>query len=135
MTLISISELTDADKLPVNRLSPNKRKKGATEVVSAENGVDIQANHPLYGRASVLVPLVKKQDGWHIILTLRAKNMRHHAGEVAFPGGMWEEGDLTLVDTALRECEEEIAIPASNVSILLDFGLMGHHQKITLKNT
>ncbi|MFT6102672.1 MAG: 8-oxo-dGTP pyrophosphatase MutT (NUDIX family) [Granulosicoccus sp.] len=116
--LISISEVTDADNRHVNSLASSKLAKGSAGALSVGGGADAQKTHHLHGRASVLVPLVKKQDGWHIILTLRAKNMRHHGGEVAFPGGMWEEGDLTLVDTALRECEEEIAIPASNVSIL-----------------
>jgi 8-oxo-dGTP pyrophosphatase MutT (NUDIX family) len=72
----------------------------------------------LSGIASVLLPLVKKDDEWHILLTLRAKKMRHHGGEVAFPGGMWESGDNNLVDTALRECEEEVAIPSHAISVL-----------------
>jgi 8-oxo-dGTP pyrophosphatase MutT (NUDIX family) len=116
--LISISEVTDADNRHVNSLASSKLAKGSAGALSVGGGADAQKIHHLHGRASVLVPLVKKQDGWHIILTLRAKNMRHHGGEGAFPGGMWEEGDRTLIDTALRECEEEISIPASNISIL-----------------
>ncbi|MGS2716714.1 NUDIX hydrolase [Eionea flava] len=69
-------------------------------------------------QASVLVPLLKKADDYHLLLTLRAANMRHHAGEVAFPGGMWEVGDRHLVDTALRECEEEIAIPSADIHVI-----------------
>lgn len=69
-------------------------------------------------RASVLVPLLEKQGEWHVLLTLRAATLRYHASEVAFPGGMWEEGDRHLVDTALRECEEEIAVPVGAVTVM-----------------
>jgi 8-oxo-dGTP pyrophosphatase MutT (NUDIX family) len=117
-TLNTIPELTNADRLFDNFPSNNASATDAVKLYSAADITNTQKNHPLCGRASVLVPLVQKQDGWHIILTLRAKNMRHHGGEVAFPGGMWEEGDRTLVDTALRECEEEIAIAPSNVTVL-----------------
>jgi 8-oxo-dGTP pyrophosphatase MutT (NUDIX family) len=46
----------------------------------------------------------------HVILTQRAKHLNHHAGEVAFPGGMKEPGDQNLLATALRETEEEIGL-------------------------
>lgn len=69
-------------------------------------------------QASVLVPLIKKEGEYHLLLTLRAANMRHHAGEVAFPGGMWEVSDRHLVDTALREFEEEIAISSAEITIV-----------------
>lgn len=68
--------------------------------------------------ASVLVPLLQQGKDWHVLLTLRAENMRHHGGEVAFPGGVWEEYDDNLIATALRECEEEIAISAKNITVL-----------------
>ena len=71
------------------------------------------------GLASVLVPLFTHSDGEiHILLTLRSRELRHHAGEVAFPGGMWEHGDDYPIGTALRESHEEIALPASEVTIL-----------------
>lgn len=43
--------------------------------------------------------------------------MRRHAGEISFPGGRREPGDATLADTALREAQEEIGLPASAVTI------------------
>lgn len=70
------------------------------------------------GLASVLVPLLPVDNEWHILLTQRSSQLRHHAGEVAFPGGMWEEGDEFPVTTALRESEEEIALPRTAVSLL-----------------
>ncbi len=68
--------------------------------------------------ASVLVPLISIDGQWHILLTMRATSLRHHAGEVAFPGGLWEEGDRTPVDTALREAEEEISLSKDKVCVL-----------------
>jgi 8-oxo-dGTP pyrophosphatase MutT (NUDIX family) len=54
----------------------------------------------------------------HIILTERAKHLNHHAGEVAFPGGMKEPCDHNLLATALRETEEEIGLTSDKIELL-----------------
>lgn len=54
----------------------------------------------------------------HIILTERAKHLNHHAGEVAFPGGMKESCDQNLLATALRETEEEIGLTSDKIELL-----------------
>ena len=54
----------------------------------------------------------------HIILTQRAKHLNHHAGEVAFPGGMREPCDQNLLATALRETEEEIGLTSVKIELL-----------------
>lgn len=69
-------------------------------------------------RASVLIPLFYKGDELHVLLTVRNKNMSSHAGNVAFPGGMWEPGDIDDVATALREAQEEVGIQPSNIDIV-----------------
>lgn len=53
-----------------------------------------------------------------LIYTLRAKHLRKHPGEVAFPGGKWEPQDPNLLATALRETHEEVALPPAQVRIL-----------------
>jgi 8-oxo-dGTP pyrophosphatase MutT (NUDIX family) len=68
--------------------------------------------------AAVLVPLVLINDEWHLLLTLRSEGLRQHGGEVAFPGGMWEEGDTSPIATALRETQEEIALPMDKANVL-----------------
>lgn len=78
--------------------------------------------------AAVLVPLVKRPSGWHVILTRRTTALRHHAGQVAFAGGKRDPGDGSLVETALREAREEIGLPASGVEVL---GEAGCHQTVT----
>ena len=70
-----------------------------------------------YSRAGVLVPVTDSGDP-EIVLTLRASSMSTHSGQVAFPGGMREEQDKTLLDTALRETEEEIGLSRDKVEII-----------------
>jgi 8-oxo-dGTP pyrophosphatase MutT (NUDIX family) len=53
-----------------------------------------------------------------VVLIRRADHLRLHAGEVAFPGGKCDEGDTDAWHTALREAEEEIALPAPHVTRL-----------------
>ncbi|SLN24802.1 putative NUDIX hydrolase [Pseudoruegeria aquimaris] len=79
--------------------------------------------------AAVLVPLIGGQeDGLRLILTKRASGLKHHPGQIAFPGGKQDEGDATLTDTALREAREEIGLPPENVSIL---GELAPHETVT----
>jgi 8-oxo-dGTP pyrophosphatase MutT (NUDIX family) len=68
--------------------------------------------------ASVLVPLVVRDGGLTVLLTLRTAHLRSHAGHVAFPGGQADEGDDGPVDTALRETEEEVGIARAHVEVI-----------------
>ena len=52
--------------------------------------------------ASVLIAITDSKADPKIVLTQRAVNMNTHGGQVAFPGGRWEEGDQSLMHTALR---------------------------------
>jgi len=70
------------------------------------------------GEAAVLVPIVEYDGEKSLLLTKRAIHMRHHGGEVAFPGGMWELGDCFPVSTALREADEEVALRSNQVDVL-----------------
>ncbi len=67
--------------------------------------------------AGILVPLTRESDP-SIILTRRAQHMNTHQGQVAFPGGKYDETDASLVHTALRECHEEIGVAPSQVEVL-----------------
>jgi 8-oxo-dGTP pyrophosphatase MutT (NUDIX family) len=71
-----------------------------------------------YYPASVLILFTWNEDRWNILYTQRTEKVRDHKGQVSFPGGAWEEEDLCLKDTALRETLEEIGIPSSEISIL-----------------
>ncbi len=71
--------------------------------------------------AAVLVALIESHSGLDIVLTRRAKHLRHHPGQVSFPGGKWDKSDHTLLDTAVREAQEEIALPSEQLKILGTF--------------
>ena len=67
--------------------------------------------------AAVLVPLYLDRGELHAVFTKRRAELRRHAGEISFPGGRRDEEDATLVDTALREAEEEIGLPRDQVDV------------------
>ncbi len=60
--------------------------------------------------AAVLVPLVQRDDGLHVLLTRRTDHLRDHAGQISFPGGRTEAEDLDAEATARREAEEEVGL-------------------------
>jgi 8-oxo-dGTP pyrophosphatase MutT (NUDIX family) len=70
--------------------------------------------------AAVLAPLFTRGDPAqaHLVLTRRRADLRRHAGEISFPGGRMDAEDASLSDTALREAEEEIGLPRSEVVLL-----------------
>ena len=68
-------------------------------------------------RAAVLVPLFEEDGSAWVVLTRRAQHLRSHRGEVAFPGGRQDAGE-TLVEAALREAREEIALNTDDVEIV-----------------
>ena len=68
--------------------------------------------------AAVLLPIYYKQGQYHILLTKRTQKVKEHKGQISFPGGVYQEGDKTLLNTALRECAEEIGLMADEIEIL-----------------
>ncbi len=77
--------------------------------------------------AAVLVAITDRtQPG--LILTQRPDTMRHHAGQIAFPGGRVDPGDADEVAAALREAEEEIELPRAAVDLI---GTLDRYRTIT----
>ncbi len=66
--------------------------------------------------AAVLIGLVERPHGLQVILTKRAMHLRHHPGQISFPGGKVEKEDESVVHTALREAEEEIGLDPKYVT-------------------
>jgi 8-oxo-dGTP pyrophosphatase MutT (NUDIX family) len=60
--------------------------------------------------AAALVPIVLRPDRPTLLLTVRSRHLRQHAGQVSFPGGALESGDLDAAAAAVRETEEEVGI-------------------------
>jgi 8-oxo-dGTP pyrophosphatase MutT (NUDIX family) len=66
----------------------------------------------------VLVPLYRERERTHVVLTRRRADLRRHAGEISFPGGRRDGDDADLVQTALREAEEEIGLSRDQAHLL-----------------
>lgn len=78
--------------------------------------------------AAVLVGIMADPKGARLILTKRASHLKHHPGQIAFPGGKQESGDATLEVTALREAFEEIGLPSAQVRLI---GRLPAHETVT----
>jgi len=68
-------------------------------------------------QAAVLIPVVRREQPG-LLLTQRSARLRKHAGQVAFPGGAVDSSDASIIDAALREAEEEVAIPPESVEVI-----------------
>ena len=69
--------------------------------------------------AAVLIPLLRKNDAWYILLIRRTEMQNDiHSGQVAFPGGRCDPSDSSAEAAALRETHEEFGISPSDVQIL-----------------
>ncbi|ANO51306.1 CoA pyrophosphatase [Woeseia oceani] len=67
--------------------------------------------------SAVLIPIVERREGLTVLLTERAAHLKHHPGQISFPGGRMEQSDRDLQETALRETQEEIGVGPEHVSV------------------
>jgi len=91
-------------KQQVEKLLRNRKKKRIT-------GQDLKAS-------AVLIPLFYNQGQYHILFTERSDEVVFHKGQVCFPGGTQEPSDSSLLQTAVRESQEEIGLEAKDIEIL-----------------
>ena len=78
--------------------------------------------------AGVLVPLIERRSGVHLVLTMRAAHLATHPGQIAFPGGKRDVGDVDIAATALREAHEETGLSPDLVHVL---GHLPTHETVT----
>ena len=71
-----------------------------------------------FRNAAVLMMLVKREIGLHVLFTRRTAHLTHHAGQISFPGGRTEAADAGPIATALRETQEEIGLAATLVEVI-----------------
>ncbi|HTP76681.1 MAG TPA: CoA pyrophosphatase [Rhizomicrobium sp.] len=98
--------LTDPPALP---LTPKRSDYDLNPQNRPKEKVDLKP-------AAVLLPLVFRHEP-HVLLTQRTHHLTRHAGQVAFPGGRADPNDISLVETALRETQEETGIEPAFVTI------------------
>ncbi len=68
--------------------------------------------------AAVLVPVMRRGTELTVLLTRRADHLRSHKGQISFPGGRRDEEDTSSAATALREAQEEVALPPDSVEVI-----------------
>lgn len=69
-------------------------------------------------RAAVLIPLFKTASEYRILFTKRTDTVDAHKGQISFPGGKIEDEDVSPLETALREADEEIGLSRKDVTVL-----------------
>jgi len=62
--------------------------------------------------------IYRKQGEYFLLLTKRTEQVKEHKGQISFPGGAYQKEDGTLLNTALRECAEEIGLVAEKTGVL-----------------
>ena len=77
-----------------------------------------------YRKYSVLIPLVEKEDGIHLLFEIRSKHMRTQPGDVCFPGGRVDKTDSSKQYAALRETSEELGVDMKHVDNVLSLGCL-----------
>jgi 8-oxo-dGTP pyrophosphatase MutT (NUDIX family) len=67
--------------------------------------------------AAVLLPIIERPGGLTVLFTVRAPGLRHHAGQVSFPGGRLDPADPGPLEAALRESAEEVGLATELVEV------------------
>jgi 8-oxo-dGTP pyrophosphatase MutT (NUDIX family) len=91
--------------------------KGSPILLAGDNRDAVLGDQDIWVPAAVLVAVTDRDDPG-VILTQRTEHLRKHAGQIAFPGGRIDAGDSGAIEAALREAEEEIALPPSAVTVI-----------------
>jgi 8-oxo-dGTP pyrophosphatase MutT (NUDIX family) len=124
-------------RLPLFDLTPSAQQEWLARALARpapESARNMSDGFRLPGRegeprlAAVLVPLVNRPEGLHVLLTQRSVDLPDHPGQISFPGGRVEPEDPSLAAAALREATEEVGLPQERVSVL---GQLSDYETVT----
>lgn len=114
-----------------HRLTARLDPVGGAAARAARSDYDLNPDAPRPERnlrpAAVLAPVIARPDGATVLLTRRADTLASHTGQIAFPGGRLDPGE-TVVEAALREAREEVALDPGVVEVL---GLGDPYETVT----
>jgi 8-oxo-dGTP pyrophosphatase MutT (NUDIX family) len=68
--------------------------------------------------AAILLPIFCKREQFYILFIKRTATVKSHKSQICFPGGAYQEEDSTVLNTALRECREEIGLKVNTIEVL-----------------
>lgn len=109
-----MSNIADEVGQVISKLRGGFRRSYVAESI-CELGVEPSSSHIA---AAVLVPLIVRDEGLSVLLTLRSNHLHHHPGQICFPGGRIEASDASPTMAAIRETEEEVGLGADRLEIL-----------------
>ena len=114
---LPLSSLTDRLAERLDRSLPGHEAHLAMAPRHPARRADLSVDERDCRTAGVLILLLPQEDDPAVVLTVRREHLPDHAGQISFPGGQ-REGDESLLDAALRESEEEVALPPASVRVL-----------------
>ena len=112
---ISPEKLKQKLNKPLPGLSSHLKMAPASRVAEIRN---IEIYYENARKSAVMLLLFQENNNTKVIFIRRSFYVGIHAGQIAFPGGRYEESDLTIENTALREIEEEIGIKGDKIEII-----------------
>jgi len=119
--ILPIVSVANEEAVPPEMLTPEQIKQRFKEAPIWTPEIQMEESFfkgLSFRPASVLIPLVLRDGGLTVLLTQRATGLNHHAGQISFPGGRFEISDVSTVETALRETEEEIGLGRHHIDVL-----------------
>lgn len=105
-------------------LTDHREPPSPTDIILPENSAGLPADWQRMQSenlrvAAILVPFIERATGEiEVLLTERAAHLRHHAGQISFPGGASEPEDTDLAATAIREAREEVGLRAEQIEVI-----------------
>lgn len=111
MTMLTLDDVRRALRQPLPGLTAQLRMSPPGRVVALPAGASPR-------EAGVLVLLYPIQGELHFVLTRRNERLGNHSGQISFPGGRRESGDVDIAATTLREANEELDILSAGIEVI-----------------